>query len=255
MAIWTDAQLEGWELQAFEELSAEIPMILSRISFNITAGIATYEVPQYSQIIGSVVGIQRITWKGKRLTALSRAQFRELHPTVLENVVSEGLFSESVFDLVSFDVRNVTTSGPAGVPEYYSFSGTSWNTIQFYSTPNETIAASTGDMFSMPEIRNAVIATVYTCTSDYSLFPNFNMRSFVVPYVLWKAFLNEGPGQRLDLAEYWKDRFSAGVEVLRKINSGVFISKRHSMRDPGISPKITSRRALYRNSDDIPRLG
>ena len=200
MSIWTDSNLSTLAKQAEETIAMELPCIVDRISLKATANQVIVNLPDY------VIDIISVTWKGF-----------PLEPYAMSEYINAG-------------------SGPGTVsaskPSHYIYSGYGSHALKLLPMPNETLDIAVNPLVTKSEIK---LRLVIECrrlpdvTGISYRFPSYFRRRLVKEYVCGRAFMQESNGQNLKAAEYYKQKFSLILALVKSIYNGIFVSKRYEM--------------------------
>jgi hypothetical protein len=200
--IWTDAYLNNLLEEADLAILDAVDCIYTRKAIATTIGISTYDLPSdFSSLL-------RITWKGLPLASMS---FREMMTEFPNSArVSEGTKSEYSI----------------GRPQFYCMHPTFSCQLKLIPTPNEALVA-TGDVYGSGITDRCIIS--YWGTGD---LPDYIARRTKKAYAMWRAFSKEGKGQNKAAAKYFKKKYDFLLEMFKKINSGVYLSRETSFSEP-----------------------
>lgn len=201
MATFSNTELEELLQEAEVELSREIPCILDRVALNIAAGVATYSLPT------SVIGVRRVTWKGRPLYLYKMFE-------AIENVSA---------------VNNVIL----GQPREYLYDNLGLNTIRLFPVPNEDLATTTTGLWDTSIITKCIVEFTRKpdFTSSVLRIPNFLRRRTTKGFVLQRCFAREGIEQDLKAADYWGKRYAAQLELSKEIYNTTFQSLNKEFSD------------------------
>lgn len=204
MEIWSESYLQSQLEEAERYFVNQVDYIFFRFSIPISAGVSCYSLPSF------VRKIVRIGYQGYRVEPISYHQMMELCPS--SAVVNEGTKNEA----------------PQSRPLYYCLDPKNRWGIKFYPTPPLDIAANDYNIYGSGADNRVVIscwrAPLPGTTS--LVLPDYIGRRTRKYYVLSKAFEKEGKGQNIKAAQYHGKKLDFAVEMFKKINSGVFVSKR-----------------------------
>lgn len=251
MPIWTSAYLSRLELEAEIEVAKACHCVVDRVALNIQSGVALYTVPE------DFLGVRAIKWKGNLVRPLTRMEVRYLYP---ENTIdafynTDGAFEYSAFNPSAFLTnQGFANSGQSlqSQPDFYCFSGTSFDTFQFYGTPSENIASTTSNLWGT-EIPNRVILEYYRLPDGVTFrIPEWTRKALIKDYVLWKAFLKEGPGQRIQLAMYYKQQFESEISIFKQLHSRIMEGQNYVYSDQVSTGRAYNGRAVYPQEYGIP---
>ena len=209
--IWSDTYLNSLLDEAELAILDAVDCIYTRYSIATTAGISVYNLPSdFRSLI-------RITWKGIPLDSMS---FREL-------MIS---FPNSAF--VAESTKNEYSQG---TPAFYCIHPSFSKVIKLIPTPNEALSGS-GDIYGSGISDRCIIS--FWGTGD---LPEYIARRTKKAYAMWRAFSKEGKGQNKEAAKYFKKKYDFLLEMFKKINAGIYLSRETSSPTPGrgrLSPPI-----------------
>ena len=219
MPLWSDSYLQQLTNDAETELCSFLTPLFKRFTLAVTADTATYTLNDY------VHKIQRVTWKGEKLTPLTFSELVQINP----------------------DFENQGS----GVPKYYLYMDEGLKVIRFYPTPDETIGASDTNVNKLTGVNARVIISCFRSPdltdSDFQI-PSYIARRTVKAFVLSKAYRVRNEGQNLIAADYYKAKYeglkAAYVDVKAKHFSPII---RTSL---GKRNKVPAR-ARYQNDQTI----
>lgn len=230
--IWTDAFINQLALQAEDDISTEVKCIVDRASFTVAVGDPFIYLPEY------IKGVRRVLWKGLKVWPLDRNEYREYKP--LLGTASSGAFSSAYS---SAFYHSSTSYTPQSRPKFYITGLDERQCITLYPAPNESIAASAGNLWDSSVIATCVLIEYYR-TADGSTYtiPNWIRRVLIRDYVLSHAFAEEGNGQNLAAAQRYENHFKLMMEVLKQINAGVFVNAQSYLdEDQALTPELSGR--------------
>lgn len=208
--IWSESYLSGLLDEAEKFISTKINVYWTREALTVVADQSTYTLGAY------IKNITDVKWKGIKLFPVS---FDEANLLAYNSAV------------VSNSVKNEYSSSE---PRFYTIHPTNTSVLRLIPTPNESITPTgSEDLFGV-DIGSHCIVSYYR-TSDASTFvlPSYVSRRFKKAYALYRAFLKEGKGQNLVASKYYRAKFQLLLSYFEKINSGAFISQRHSLSYTG----------------------
>lgn len=197
--IWDSAQLTRFLDEGEKDLSIRLNCIVDRVALSIVKGTYEYTLENY------IIGIKRVTWKGKRLDPLSYNEWVTfLNPT-----------------LASGD------GTPESIPYNYIYNDIGSKNIILYPIPNETIASTTSNLWGS-EIANRVIVEFYrtpdTSGNTYRI-PDYLRRRIVKCYALWKLLAQDGEGQDIKASNFYSFKYEFYVNLSKIILNKVFVSR------------------------------
>ena len=206
--IWTDSFLNQLAEDAEHKIIADVPCLFQILSMPTTAGLSVYTLPSF------IKGIKRITWLGRKVEPLSWEQFILMTPaTVFLN-----------------DISKIETANSR--PQWYTMHPTNVRDIRFYPTPDLSFPG-TDDPYS-PSPTSGCLISYWSFVDDsksQTQLPFYIARRTQKAYILWKAFEQEGVGQDMRAAQYYKGLYEFLIENFKLINDGCFVSKRYSVGD------------------------
>lgn len=217
--IWSDNFINNLALQAEEVISDEIPLLVERMSLPVVIGYPFLVMPDY------VTGIRRVTWKGYKVWPLDKEEYKQTTPQLRNSTSANGAFDGGGFSFGFY--INYTTYIPQSKPKFYIFGQQERQTLMLYPAPNETLAAAGGNLKDATVISTCLIIE-YTRTADSThLIPDWIRRVIIRDYVLKEAFAAEGIGQNLKASNFYNKHYQMMLEVLRQVNSGVFVASQN----------------------------
>lgn len=215
--IWTDALLNQLAHDAAYDAHNKVTCLFHRYHLATTANVPIYTLPNTS-------GIKRITYRGIKVDPLSWIEMEALAPFAAW--VSSG-----------------TNNDPSiGVPRWYALHPTDVHAIRLYPTPMDSYT-DTGDPYSPVAAEPKCTVTCwrdFDPDDDTTNLPDYVDRRLRKAYVLWQAFKKEGKGQDTNAAAFYSSKYQFLIELFKKINSGVFISKRYCLGSS--APRVNSGR-------------
>lgn len=193
--IWSDSYLNSLLEEAESAILDAVDCIYIRYALPTVAGKSTYSLP------ANFRSLIRITWKGLPLTGIS--------------------FREAAITFPSSAIINETTKSEysQGEPKFYCFHPTYSKTITLFPTPNETLSGI-GNIYGSDISSQCVIS--YWGTGD---LPDYIARRTKKAYAMWRAFSREGKGQDRVAAQYFKQKYDFLLEMFKKINAGIYLSR------------------------------
>lgn len=252
MPIWTTSYLARLEREAEEDLAKSCNCIVDRLALDIQAGQALYQLPDY------VIGIRVIRWKGYLVIPLTEMEQTYLFPNNIQEAGSNpfGAFEASAFEDTAFNVGPVggaiTGAQIQDKPEFYGFSGSDFRTIQFFGTPGSNVAAIQTNLWGV-EIPNRVIVEFFRLPETPThVIPSYFRQEALKNYVLWRAFAREGPGQRLDMAAYYRQKFEGTKAQLKSFISGLYLGQIYVFDGNDMGNMPARPRAMYPANYGIP---
>lgn len=206
--IWSTDYLAQLDIDAGNQISTDLNCIYNRKCFAVQTGKSVYTLPE------KLRSLLRITWRGYKLEPINWEDFTLLSPT-------------SVY-LDNTNKIEVSNSRPY----YYTIHPTNLFDIRFFPTPNETFTAI-GDAFSPDRGPKCIISYYQLIDTSAAItsLPAYINRRTRKAYVLWQAFIAEGPGQNLRAGEYYRAKYQYLISRFRAINSGCYISKKYVLGD------------------------
>lgn len=224
MSIWSNNTINRFAQEAENEIAVETKCIIDRMSLSIIAFTSTYSVPSY------VISIKRVTWLGKKLEPLSRLSYLNYPIVNPAGTLSGGAFDRLSFNNLAFNTGSFVDTIPTNSSPYaYFYSGFGENVIKIFPTPSISLAAVTNVWGS--DIPNGVVLEFNRypdVTGTTFRIPPFIRRRSIKAYVLYKCFSQEGPGQDLKAAAYWKAKYDFQVVILKNILQNGFVARMRS---------------------------
>jgi len=228
--IWTSQYLNELALEAEIQIAEEIPCIYDRYSFLVEQGISEYQLPEY------VVNIIKITYKRVRLDPVSQYEYPDWIFTLDESI--EGAFEFSAFT-DAFNIGDVLIGNPQGKPERYFYSTFGENKLVLHPTPNENLAALSGDIWNS-NLEDGIVVEFYRVPDGINWkLPHYIRRRSIKSYVMWKAFAKEGDGQNLKASKYWEAKY-----ILLLQRAKLIISRIHQAETKTRSDAVMYQRGI-----------
>jgi hypothetical protein len=209
--IWTDEFLNRQIASGESDVNNSVHFKFRRLFLPIRAGVGTYILPD------DILEIISVKWRGEDLDPLTQGDLIDLSP-----------------------IYRTQQSRPYG----YSLSNDGRNIIRLYPAPSITLrgnpasfemdsfdfagfdTAHISDLYS-DDITNVVVLSAWMrpdeTLPDFEL-PDYISQPLMKYYCAWKAYRIEGPGQRLDLSDYFKGKFEDLLENFREINDYTWAS-------------------------------
>lgn len=207
---FTDDQITRYAQEGERMLANDTKCIQTRVSITLSQGVSEYQLPT------QILGISRVTWKGFKLDPYSGEEMR----------------------------NSGTTPGSTsqGRPLFYIYSELGYRTIKLLPAPSESIVASTGDLWTETEIRNAFIVQYHSdpdFTSSIVRVPSQIRRRYVKDYVLFRCLMKAGKSKDVKAAQYFKQKFEASRALV-----GDTVRLLHSSEDRTMSSHEFSKLSL-----------
>jgi hypothetical protein len=202
--IWTKEYLDRVQREGEEEIARETKCLIDRISLTTSIDQFEFTLPDY------VIDVRKVYWKGIRLNPVSGMEFQIAGYDI--RTWQEGSFNgeafTDAFNLGIFKVDHISGySGSGGRPYDYFYYGFGENIIRLYPGSNENLIAYPDGLWSN-NLGQALIVEFYrTADGEVWKIPDYFRRRTIKSYVLWKAFSQEGAGQNLKAAQYYKARY------------------------------------------------
>jgi len=198
MPTWDDAYLDRLKKEAEREIARQFNFIWGRYPIAITAGTATYTLPDY------IRGITDVRWKGDKVYPLYQSE------------------------AITIDHSYLTTRGNV---RWYMRSPEDFQIIRFIKVPNETITADpdNDDCFDDTVISARVIISYYRepdTSGNLLSLPDYVARRMVKNYVLYRAFAREGDGQNLNASNYYKEVYESQLDNFKLLYSRFTMGKK-----------------------------
>jgi len=217
--LWTNEYLARISLDAEIEIARETESIIDRLSLSTISGTSQYQLPEYVQ------NIRKILWKGFRLDPAAQIDYENWIWNLGGSSIIGGAFEPSAFSS-GFEIGSSSDSNsnsrPVGRPFQYFYSTFGENVVIFNPGINETIASVPDNLWGS-EIGNSVIIEFYRVPDGTSFkIPHYIRRRTIKSYVMWKSFEKEGPGQNLQAAEYYRNRYQIQLLKAKRIVNGVY---------------------------------
>lgn len=203
MSIWDAGTITRFSEQAEDLFATDYPCIVNRVALAIVSGTASYALPEL------LLSIRRVTWKGLKIHPM---------PTRLMNDYFQGALNTQV-----------------GRPEYYLFNGISANTIKLFPTPNESIAATSTDLYGAAIKNKAIIEYYQLPDHSVKVIPPFFRRRLLKSYVLHRCFMIEGQGQNLKNSRYHGQKFESLKAAYGALLSEIFNKPRRLITTGGVT--------------------
>lgn len=205
--LWDDITLERYLVDAQSKITSSYNIIWIRFPMAITANQNTYVIPT------NVKEITRMTWKGYPVNLLSQQEIALLSPTYMNQVSSQPRWA------------------------YMSYEG--YHTLRLYPGPSQSlpILSDQNTIYTDQNILSEFVIScfVYTdaCTG-YVEIPDFLAMPLIRYYVMWKCYSREGLAQNLELAEYYKGKWTSQLAVNLATYRKVFTSKKTQYTDVAV---------------------
>ncbi len=208
--VWQDSFLDALGNDCEDDTINQVDYLFARISLATVQGQSVYQLPAY------VRSVARITWRGYKVWPISWRQMTDLSPVSM--VIDETEKYEA----------------PQSRPRFYCFHPMDIRSIRFFPTPNETLVQNDTKCFDSEGIRDVCALSVWR-GPDYTdpqwSIPEYLSRRTKKAFVLNQAFLKEGKGQNLTASEYYKSKYDFLIKLLKKVNSGHFVSRRPRLNE------------------------
>lgn len=206
MSIWTDEVLGQFATDGTKDINQKVPCIFKR----------RYLIPSTTSNMvtrpNDCISVRQLTWRGIKLDEMAWIDMETLL----------GAYDGSTFPY------------PTGRPQFYCFHPVNRNSIILHPGPNEVFTDTGGDPYA-PIMDEARLTIEYWAEIDESLPatmpPPYIFRRTIKSYILWQSFQKEGKGQNLKAGAYYKTKYKFLIDFFKKINAGVFVSKRYSLMD------------------------
>jgi hypothetical protein len=205
--IFSDAILSQFISEGEVFVNNKINLVWTKFSVAVTAGTAAYPLST------NVKRITRVTWLGRRLIPLSQMEISRIYP------------------------RYRSEQSVAATPDFFAVDADGYHTIRFLATPSITIPANDAIVFSDAGARSLVTVAGYMNIAESTTkltIPHYYARPLIKEFVLWKAYRIEGKGYNSRASDYHKARFTARLEVYRKMNAEVYATRSRDL-EPMIS--------------------
>jgi hypothetical protein len=175
--------------------------------------------------------------------------FVEISPPAFEKTA----YNNNAFNVGFFGYVPEAEEMLQGEAEFYCFSGTDYRTIQFYGTPSEDVPAQTTGLWDA-NIPNCVIMEFYRLPDEVNghVIPHYFRFEMTKNYILSRAFMKEGPGQRPDLAKYYNSMYDQNTATYREILKACYRGQMYSYESPQDSQIGFAPRARYPLNYGIP---
>jgi hypothetical protein len=257
MPIWSTDYLTRLEGEALVDIAKNCLCVVDRYAFEIKKNFALYQVPE------SFLGVRFIRWKGKLVRPLSNMEARYLFPGNTSEGPNFQIVVPAAFAAIAFndDAFQVGESGfvpqaeemLSAEPEFYGFSGINYRTIQFYGTPSENLPAQTAGLWA-ENIPNCAIMEFYRLPDEVNdkVLPRYFKWEMTKNFVLSRAFMKEGPGQRPDLAKYYESMYAENTKTLKEIMKAIQRGQMYCYSAPSESQHSWQPRARYPLEYGIP---
>lgn len=208
MPIWTEDQVNQYIADAPSSINNDLPCLFHRFYVAVTEDEAVLVLP------AKVKTVTKVSWKAKTLQHIGWLDMEALMQT-----------SDGINDIYS-----------SSEPQYYSEHPSKVNVIILYPTPNESLD-DTEDATHDPykPIKNEERLTIQCWRHpedgvEEATLPSYILRRLVKAYVLWKAFAKEGKGQDFKASNYYATKYKYLIDNFKKINAGVYVSKRYALQ-------------------------
>lgn len=188
--------------QAGVELGNELGHCIFRYSFDVTANQPTYQLDLATK------DVLRVTVNGFKMEPKTQSQMAMLSPVYR-----------------SFGSR----------PFYYSIQMDGYLVIRFFPIPTLSQSAVPTNLISAD---NGIInGFVVTATQNIPevlgeiALPSYVGRKVIKDFVLWKAFANDGPGQDLRSAKYFKSKYQGRIQVYKDVINAIVLPTTRELED------------------------
>jgi len=197
--IWQSSYLQNLLEEAEREFSQLIHCIFFRFTLDITAGTSQYTLPE------GLISIIRVTWLGDKVESTE-------HIDDLNNWIKP---------------QNLANQGK---PKFYLSHVYGYQQIKFHPVPNQTIGALTpidhDDINLTTAIQNRVIVTGYrisqaTQGAQYRI-PDYWRRRYTKYRAMQRAYMQEGPGQNINAADFFGKKANLVLEKAQEINNKLY---------------------------------
>ncbi len=206
--LWSDANLTQYINQAETHVHEYINMYWVRFPLNIQNGVALYDMTQVVPTGYTVKHITRITYRGFKIDIVSQKELSLLSP-----------------------VYRTQESRPRWATWQYD----GFHQLRLYPVPNEDLPILDGglEVFTDAHIRDECIVSCYLFPQESNTMftmPDYFIRRLVKYYVYWKAYGAEGPGQNVEIATYFKNRWKQQITQVLKTNAKTYnsVSKQYA---------------------------
>ena len=195
---WTPEYLSQLSNDGEADVARKLAPIYARYSLSVTSGTAEYDLEDQTREIRS------ITWKGFKVWPL-------INQTEAINV--------------SGTYRTIEKTRP----DYYLIGSGGMKKILFIPIPQETISKDDSNLFSRAAISTLVIIGYQRLPDrssvSYSL-PDYLARRTIKPYVLSRAYAQEGKGQNLKMSAYYDRKYGQVLELYKSVREKYFGANR-----------------------------
>ena len=176
-------QLERLILDGEENVTENILCIPQRISLDIIAGTADYELPDYCR------SINRVTWLGKKLYPMSERAQR----MTFQNATQES------------------------TPFWYIYNNISANTIALFPVPNVSIAdvVPTDTLWDDDIPTTVIVEFMRIADGTTYKIPSYARRQLLKKYFSQQSNLVDGPGQKLKFVAFYREQYKQGLANFR----------------------------------------
>ena len=208
--VWSDNTINRFAQVVEEEFSSELNVILDRWAIPIEVGVYDYQLPNY------ISAIRRVTWIGYELNPRTRID----------------------------QIGSVTSpfSTTQSQPREYLVSGMGFNTVRLLPAPHITLGYTTGDLWLPVNYMNACVVEFSRnpiITDETMRVPQFLRRLFFRDAVLARCLSQEGQGQDLKGAEYFRKKSKLMFSILTELKNNLWLYCPKSMSpDPSQVPRI-----------------
>lgn len=208
MPTWDDDYIARVTTEAEKEIARATNFVWDRYPLAITAGTATYTLPDY------VRGIIGIEWKGRPIQPLHH--------------------QEAIRDNYQF----ITTRG---VVDAYIRSPNDFQIIRFISVPNETVSADpdNDDLDDATVLVNRVVVYFQRdadVSGDLLSVPDYIARRLIAAWVLYRAYKKEGKGQDLAASDYYRFVYESRLKMYKHLIEKYTMYKEMYVADSELMP-------------------
>ncbi len=241
--IWSADKLNGFLQEGYDEFCSRTLCLWRRMIFpGVVAGTAVYDSPD------DLIRLERATWDDRSLLVLESFDLRRHDERYLDQ-------GSGTVDIISSDgdgikkfrlyrapesVEADPSSDEFGVPRQMDFEAGSDSA---YGIPRRINFDESSQAYGSPRVLGVSNLILEFSRKGQPLtdasfeIPDRFVR-YVKDYAMWRCLRIVGPGQDLDLAEHYRQRFEAGVRVTKNRVKDAQVSGSRVARRVGPPPLV-----------------
>lgn len=222
--IWSDSTLILLLGQAETDISGDLKCLWRRFIINTQVGVGLYPMPI------DAMGITRITYRAFKVDTLNQLQLSLLSP-VYRVQQSRPRWASQQFEHM-YGLRFYPIPAEKLAPNLQK--GNLFNTFQFNAQQFNVL----NTIYNLDaDLINQLVVAIHYITDQNSTvitLPNYFARRLIRLHVLKRAFAQEGPGQNLNISNYYTKRYERLLEETRSVMSRVFANVEKQYSDVAI---------------------